>query len=85
MSPESSSNTEDEESSIDECSGEDLIEQALVVQAYLNEPLASDSDEFEPSNVETDDEDGIPSVTIAQRFDRVVQVDSWYVTLDISR
>ena len=48
-------------------------------------PLASDSDESEPSNVENDDEDGIPSVTIAQRFDSVVQVDLWYVTLDITR
>ena len=40
---ESSSNTEDtedEESSIDESSGEDLIEQASVVQAYSNEPFS---------------------------------------------
>lgn len=74
----SSTTTEDEESSVEESSGEDLIEQSSIVQPYSNEPLASDSDESEPpGDGETDDEDGIPLATIAQRFDRVVQVDSW--------
>lgn len=68
--------TEREQSSgIEASDSEDLIEQSSVVQAYSNEPLASESDER--SSDETDDEDGIPSATIAGRFDGIVPVDSW--------
>ena len=61
---------ESEKSYVDTSSSEDdLIEQSSVVQAYSNEPLASTS--------ATDDEDGIPSAIIAQRFDGIVPVDLW--------
>ena len=67
---------ESEKSYVDTSSSEDdLIEQSSVVQAYSNEPLPSTSDE--DSDNATDDEDGIPSAIIAQRFDGIVPVDSW--------
>ena len=67
---------ESEKSYVDTSSSEDdLIEQSSVVQAYSNEPLASTSDE--DSDNATDDEDGIPSAIIAQRFDGIAPVDSW--------
>ena len=67
---------ESEKSYVDTSSSEDdLIEQSSVVQAYSNEPLASTNDE--DSDNATDDEDGIPSAIIAQRFDGIVPVDSW--------
>jgi hypothetical protein len=52
------------------------FEQSSVVQAYSNEPLASTSDECS-SGEQTDDEEGIPSATIAQRFDGIIPVNSW--------
>ena len=67
---------EGEESQIDSSDSEDVFEQSSVVQAYSNEPLASTSDECS-SDEQTDDEDGIPSATIAQRFDGIIPVNSW--------
>ena len=67
---------EGEESQIDSSDSEDVFEQSSVVQAYSNEPLASTSDECS-SDEQTDDEDGIPSATIAQRFGGIIPVNSW--------
>jgi hypothetical protein len=54
----------------------EVLEQSSMVEAYSNEPLASSGDEL-PEENETDDEDGIPSATLAQRYDREVTVESW--------
>ena len=56
-------------------SEEDIGEQASSTEPYVNEPLA-DSDEPTEENL-TDDEDGIPSASIAERFERTAVVDSW--------
>lgn len=63
-------------SSLEESSSEeDFVEQSSITQAYTNEPLA-DSDDEEDGN-ETNDEDGIASAILAQRYHRTVQVNSW--------
>lgn len=67
---------ESEESQRSSSDSEDLFEQSSAVQAYSNEPLASTSDDGS-SDDQTDDEDGIPSDTIAQRFDGSIPVNSW--------
>lgn len=46
-----------------------------ITKAYTNEPLA-DSDDGEDKN-ETNYQDGIPYGTLAQRFHKEVQLNSW--------
>ena len=62
-------------SSLESMSENEVLEQSSMVEAYSNEPLASSGDEL-PED-ETDDEDGIPSATLAQRYDKEVTVESW--------
>ena len=67
----SSSSSKDFDSS----SESDVLEQFSFVEPYTNEPLASSGDEFEQT--ETDDEDGISSQTLAQRYEKEIPVESW--------
>jgi hypothetical protein len=62
-------------SSKESCSESEILEQSSLVEPYSNEPLASSGDEFE--DPQTDDEDGISSQTLAQRYDKEIPVDSW--------
>ncbi len=57
------------------CSESEILEQASLVKPYSNESLVSSGDEFE--DPETDDEDGISSQTLAQRYDKEIPVDAW--------
>ena len=66
----SSSSSKDFDSS----SESDVLEQFSLVEPYTNEPLAL-GDEFEQT--ETDDEDGISSQTLAQRYEKEIPVESW--------
>ena len=68
----SSSSLSSQESSSDN----EILEQSSLVQAYSNEPLASSGDEMVDEN-ETDDEDGISSQTLAQRYEKEIPVQSW--------
>ena len=52
----------------------DVLEQSSFVEPYTKEPLASSSDEFEQT--ETDDEDGISSQTLVQRYEKEIPVES---------
>lgn len=44
---------------------------------YQDEPLASSSNEDIDSEVEDDDEDGIPRDVLEQRYENTITVDSW--------
>ena len=61
-------------SSKDSSSENDILEQSSIVEPYSNEPLASSNDDFEEN--ETDDEDGILSQALAQRYEKEIPVDS---------
>ena len=60
---------------LDSSSESDVLEQSSFVEPYTNEPLASSGDEFEEN--ETDDEDGMSSQTLAQRYEKEIPVESW--------
>ena len=44
---------------------------------FQDEPLTSSSNEDIDSEVEDDDEDGIPTDVLEQRYENTITVDSW--------
>ena len=59
-------------SSKDVDSESDLLEQSSFVEPYTNEPLASSGDEFEQTK--TNNEDGISSQRLAQRYEKEIPI-----------
>ena len=72
---ESACSSSSSSSSKESSSEDEILVQSSLIEPYSNEPLASSGDEFEEAT--TDDEDGISSETLAQRFDKEVPVSSW--------
>ena len=59
-----------------DCSSDgEILEQSSVIEPYIDEPLAESGDELEEN--ETDDEDGLSSATLVERYDKDVPVSTW--------
>ena len=52
-----------------------------ALEPYQDEPLASerDAENDEPEEYNYQDPDGIPQIVLERRFERILQVENWYV------